>query len=174
MGRSCSQGSLCPLLGGIQTPVSFGLPAPDVGLGIPGSSSTSSAFPAAVSLETGSRKGHHFPLGKVGGQAVQKFLPRRGMDGRLWLLCCPAPGVSGRIFPSQGSSRLWRGTSHSHIPQCSTSPSGDQGQCLESRHEGLTDTAGKAKDFWRANRAGGRRSRWWIGRRRADGNKGKI
>lgn len=67
MDRSCSQGSLCPLLGGIQA----GAEGLRVRLGIPASSSSPSAFPAAVSLETGSRKGHHFPLGKVGGQAVQ-------------------------------------------------------------------------------------------------------
>lgn len=85
---------VCPLMGG--TPAGAegppGLSLPDGGLGIPASSSTSSAFPAAVSLETGSRKGHHFPVGKVGGQAVQQFLPGRGVDERLWLLCCPAPG----------------------------------------------------------------------------------
>lgn len=113
-------------MGGMQTGAEGnpGLPLHDGGLGIPASSSTSSAFPAAVSLETGSRKGHCFPLGKVGGQAVQQFLAGRGMDGRLWLLCCPAPAMSGRILPSQGSSTLWRGTAHSrsspvlHISIC--------------------------------------------------------
>lgn len=126
-----------------------GTPWADGGLGIPASSSTSSAFPAAVSLETGSRKGHHFPVGKVGGQAVQQILPGRGVDERLWLLCCPAPAVAGRILPAQGSSRLWRGTSHSHtspVLHISALGSGNISVWIQG-HVGLTVTAGKAKDF---------------------------
>lgn len=79
-GQELLQGSLCPLMGGTLTPASCELPECDVGLGIPASSSTSRAFPAAVSLETGSRKGHPFPFRK-GGWTSCAAIPSRKGDG---------------------------------------------------------------------------------------------
>lgn len=159
-----------------------GHPRPDVELCNPASSSASTAFPAAVSLETGAdaevggRKGHRFHLGKVGGWAVQQFLPARGDGWKAIVPLLPSWRCGRQDPPAQGPLRLWRGTSQPHIsPLLHISICSGVGntQCLDSRPRGAgTVTAGEAKDFVGSREgAGGGRGRRWVGQRRKDGSK---